>query len=286
MKLGHRARILLLTLLGIAAAAYCFPVAFVLQQSIVSPEEVSAIYMNSSSSVYGSMLCALLPRAFSWRQYYEVLLGTSAYLASFWNSALLSLACISANLLVAVGLGFILAKTRFPLRNLTIRFVAVTMLLPWQAVMLPNYLLARWLGLYDSWLALILVQGFSSFGVFLMLQFMRSVPDELMDAAALDTNSSRTVLLRICCPIARPGIATCLLLSFAESWNMVEQPLTLIRDEMKYPLSMLINTMNTTHTQVAFACCVVYMLPVFALCALYGGEMIEGVAILRGKEEA
>lgn len=139
---------------------------------------------------------------------------------SFWNSAALSLACTSLNIVFAVGLGYVLATTRFFLRKAAVCFVAVTMLLPWQAMMLPNYLLSKWLGMYDSWAALIIVQGFSSFGVFLMYQFMRSVPEELIDAASLDTKSSLTILLRIACPIAKPGIIACAALAFAESWNM------------------------------------------------------------------
>lgn len=280
MRLSGKWRRILLLSLGSLAAIYWFPVAMTVLQSIVSPEEIRALYENAQSDVYRSLRCAIFPRAFSWRQYYEVLLNDSAYLMSFWNSVALSLSCTALNMIVSVGLGYALAKTRFFLRGFAIRFVAVTMLLPWQAMMLPNYLLSKWLGIYDSWLSLIVVMGFSSFGVFLMLQFMRSVPDELIDAATLDTNSSFTILSRVACPIAKPGIIACVALSFAESWNMVEQPLTLIEDELKYPLSMLVNAMSVEHVDIAFACAVVYLFPIVALSVFFGGRLTTSISIL------
>lgn len=266
--------------IGAFAAAYLFPVVFACLQSVISPEEIGALYQNTESGVFKSLRCALLPRQFSFRQYYEVLLNNSAYLMSFWNSVALSIAITVFNIVLSVALGYILATARFFGRKAAVRFVAVTMLLPWQAMMLPNYLLSRWLGIYDSWAALIIVQGFSSFGVFLMYQFMRSVPDELIDAASLDTNSSLTILMRVVCPIVKPGIVACAALAFAESWNMVEQPLTLIEDRLKYPLSMLINTMSLEHVEIAFACAVVYMFPILALSVLFGQRLMDGVAIL------
>jgi len=280
MQMGKKWKRVLRIAVGILASAYLFPVVFTCLQSFVSPEEISALYSSMDSGVYKSLRCALLPRQFSFRQYYEVLLNSSAYLMSFWNSAALSILITALNTMLSVALGYMLATARFFGRKAAVRFVAVTMLLPWQAMMLPNYLLSKWLGIYDSWAALIIVQGFSSFGVFLMYQFMRSVPEELINAASLDTNSSFVILLRIACPIAKPGIIACMALAFAESWNMVEQPLTLIEDTLKYPLSMLINTMSIEHVDIAFACAVVYMFPVIALSVFFGQKLMDGVAIL------
>ena len=265
--------------LGILAAVYWFPVAFTFLQSLVAPEEIRALHVDETADEYRSLRCALLPRSFSWRQYYEVLLHNSAYLMSFWNSAILALTCTTLNGMISIALGYCLAKCRFILRGVAIRFVAAMMLLPWQATMLPNYILAKGLGIYDSWMALILVQSFSSLGIFLMLQFMRSVPDELIDAASLDTSSSVVILTRVACPIVAPGIAACLVLAFAESWNMVEQPMTLLQDELKYPLSMLVNTMSLNHVDIAFACGVVYLFPIFALFAFFGRRMLDGIAV-------
>jgi len=279
----RRARPAVLAALGVLAAAYWFPVAFAALQSLVAPEEIIALHVDEASDVYGSLPCALLPRAFSWRQYYEVLLHDSAYLMSFWNSAALSLMCTALSGLVSVGLGFLLAKGRFFLRGAAVRFVAATMLLPWQAVMLPEYLLSRALGLYDSWAALVLVQGFSSLGVFLALQFLRAVPDELIDVASLDTSSSLTILARVACPIAAPGLAACAAMAFAESWSMVEQPMTLLRDELKYPLSMLVNTMSVAHMEIAFACAMVYLFPIVALYVFCGRGLCGGLAPAEGK---
>lgn len=270
-------------LLGAAAAAFLFPVFFTILQAFVAPEEITRIYADKTSDIYLSFRCAILPRRFSFRQFYEVLLGSGEYMFSFWSSVGLSLVCTLFNLIVSVALGYILAMTRFRLRKAAVRFVVLMMLLPWQAMMLPDYILSRMLGIYDTRLVLVVIQGTNAFGVFLMYQFFKEVPTEMVEAAYLDTSPSVMVLTRIVCPAVRPGIIACAAIAFAESWNMVEEPLTLLETEWKYPLSMMINTMNIRHIEIGFACSAVYLFPMIAIAVFFREDMISGMTLFRQK---
>ena len=264
-------------LVCLISLVYILPVLFVALQSLIPPEEIGELYANAESEVYGLLLPRLLPRAISLRQYYEILLAHSEYMLSFWSSALLSLECTAVCTGLALLLGYVLTVSRFPLRQAVIRLIAVLMLLPWQAVMLPEYILTRWMGLYDKRAALIVVQGMSSFSVFLMIQFMKGIPGELIDAASLDTNSNIRVLMRVVCPMVVPGILACAVIAFSESWNMLEQPMTLLENEALYPMSVILYNINTEHIGIAFAGCAVYMVPIFVIWALFGDRVTQGL---------
>jgi len=135
------------------------------------------------------------------------------------------------------------------------------------------------LRLYNTNWALILPGVFAPFGVFLLTQFMRGMPDDVVEAAALETNSPIRLLFQVVGPMVYPGLVALFLLSFADAWNMVEQPLILLQDSWRYPLSLALNNMRGTDIlSVAFAGSVLYMIPVVFLYRMFEEELIVGLS--------
>lgn len=158
----------------------------------------------------------------------------------------------------------------------------VLMLMPFQVTLLPTYLLSKRLGIYDTLWALILPDVFSPMGVFLIWEFMKSIPDETMEAAYLETDSNCRVLCSIVLPAVRPGIVTAGVLHFAESWNRIEQPLILLQSEWRYPLSLRLSLLSESTIGIRFAGSVLFMAPAVLLYFLLRDEITESIKFPAG----
>lgn len=129
--------------------------------------------------------------------------------------------------------------------------------------------------LLDNYLSLILPGIFSAFGVFLMRQVMAAVPDSLPESARMDGAGSWRVLWRVLLPNCKAGVASLVVLSFIDNWNMVEQPLIFLNDTYKHPLSVFLLSVNTEEPELGFACGVLAIVP--ALFLYFEEEMISGI---------
>ena len=153
------------------------------------------------------------------------------------------------------------------------------MLLPYQATLVPNYIILNKLNLVGSYLAIILPGAFSTFGVFLLRQFIIAIPDEYIEASKVDGASHMRIFARIIVPQCKGGIASLAILSFIDNWNMVEQPLVFLQDSFKYPMSIFLAHINQTQLGIAFACGILYMLPA-VLIFLYGEDyLVKGIQL-------
>lgn len=110
-----------------------------------------------------------------------------------------------------------------------------------------------------------------------MRQFIHEIPEDIIQAAHMDTSSNLRVLFSIIAPNVRAGILTVAVLSFAESWNMVEQPLIFIEDDWLYPLSVRLNALSDKTLDMRFSGAVLFMIPTILLYLLFESELIEGV---------
>lgn len=122
------------------------------------------------------------------------------------------------------------SKVRFPGRDgLFVAYIA-TIAVPWQAYMIPQYIMMQKAGLTNTHLALILLQAFGAFGVFLMRQYYQSIPDEIVEAARIDGLSEWSIYLRIMLPLSVPAIASLSLLTFVATWNDYMGPFIYLTD--------------------------------------------------------
>jgi multiple sugar transport system permease protein len=146
----------------------------------------------------------------------------------------------------------------------------------------PNYLVSNWLKLLDTNWAIWLPGIFSPFAVFLITKFIRRVPTEIIEAAQIDGAGEWQIFRRICMPLCKGVICSAAILVFIDYWNMVEQPLILLTDPEKYPLSVFLSKINAGEIGLAFAVATIYMVPSL-LVFLYGEEyLVEGITYQGG----
>ena len=219
---------------------------------------------------------------FSLMNYYKVFLAKPDYLIKFWRSLAMCLMIAAGQTLFSCMSGTAFAKYSFPLKKFWFILFALFMILPIQVTLLPNYILLEKLKLLNSWKALIIPAIFSPFGTVWLTFVFQAIPDSTLDAARMDGVNQLQMIRYIIVPNSKPAVITLFILVFTESWNMVEQPLILLSDSDKYPLSIFLSEINKGEVGLAFAVAVIYMVPTI-LIYLYGEEyLIEGISYSGG----
>jgi multiple sugar transport system permease protein len=135
------------------------------------------------------------------------------------------------------------------------------MLLPLQAALVPNYIIASRLGIRESCLAIILPGIFSPFGVFLLRQNLKAFPPSYFEAAEMDGAGHWYLLLRVLAPQMKSAAAALCMLNFIDYWNLVEQAVIFINDYAREPLSVYLSRLGEGRVALVFAASAVYMLP-------------------------
>ena len=201
------------------------------------------------------------------RQFWELLITNNAILRHFWVSALYASVITVICVTISLPLGVLFAKMRFRGKDALFFVYILVMMLPFQATLLPNFIQLRDLDLIGSPSAIILPMIFSPFAVFLFRQFIKGIPDELLEYTLLETKSVFRMLWHIIIPQAKPAIITLSVLIFCESWNIVEQALLFLPDNLGFmPLSVMLSQLPEN---VAFAGATMYMVPIIAVFFLF-----------------
>jgi multiple sugar transport system permease protein len=225
----------------------------------------------------------VLPVSLSLGQYYNFLLQKPQYLKYMFNSLWYTSAIIIGQILVAPMAAFVFSKFRFRFINGLFFLYIVIMMLPFQAVMIPNYIALNNFGLLNTSWSLILPAIFSPFAVFLLCQYMKSVSDEILEAARIDGAGNFQLFTHIMMPLVKPGVAAMIVLSFAENWNMIEQPLLFINDYWLYPLSFILSNLDMASMNEVFAGAVIFMMPVVILFFIYHDDIISDIELFHIK---
>ena len=253
---------------------FVLPVVLTVACSFLSPQEVQRVF-GPLLGEGGTAALGALPQGFSLMGYYEVFFATPDYLAKFWVSLLLAVGAILGQMVISCMGGFAFAFYDFPGKRLLYSLLCLSMLIPLQVTLLPNYLLLDQLGALNTYWALLLPLAFAPLGTFLLTQIFRSVPADILHAARLDGAGTLQVLARVLLPCGKSGVSTLIILTLIESWNMVEQPLIYLRDVGSYPLSVFLASRYMENLPFQFVCSVLSLLPL-ALCFLYfGGDLLQ-----------
>ncbi len=208
--------------------------------------------------------------------YIDFFVWKPLYLKAFQRSVLIAGSIMLGTLLVSVPAAYIFAKVRFYGKNMLFYVYIIVMMMPFQVTLLPQFIISRQLGTYDTFYAMILPGIFSPFSVFLLTQITRSIPLEFLEAARLDTSRVSVILLRIIVPLIRPGIVCASVLVFTEQWNMVAEPLVLLESAEKFPLAVLLSSSDALNT-LGFAAIVIFLLLPLLLYSFFEDEIIEGL---------
>ena len=272
-------RLWLTVLMLLLALIYLFPMVFVICNSFMSKSEVVSNYTISHSNAGGSIRLRLIPEIVSLEQYYNVFILKYDYLFYFWNSALLVVPIVAGQLIVSIFAAYAFAKLRFRFRDQLFFAYIVAMMMPFQATLVPNYIMSSNLGILGGRISVILPGIFGAFGVFLLRQFMCYIPDEYIEAALVDGANHLRILFEIALPLVRTGLAAMVILLVIDNWNMVEQPLIFLDNFKEFPLSIVLSDINNTEKGIVFAASVIYMVPML-LIFLYGEKyIVEGIQL-------
>jgi len=218
-----------------------------------------------------------IPDKVSFSQYATVLFKSPDYLFKFWNSVIMVLPIVVFQVAIASIAAYGFTRWRGKVRAVIFFSYVILMLMPYQVTLVPNYLVADWFGILNTRWAVILPGAFAPFSVYLLTKFMRRIPADLIEAAQLDGASEWQIFTKICIPQCRAALYSITILVFIDYWNMVEQPLIMLPDEQKQPLSVYLATINAGEVGLAFAIAAIYMIPAILLF-LHGEEyLVEGI---------
>lgn len=246
----------------------------------MSPSEIESYYgavINQKENAEAAF--HIIPNAFSLEGYYMVFLRSTDYLMKFWYSLFLCIVISAGQIFVSALGGFAFAKYPIPFKKVILFLLMVLMMMPIQVTLVPNYIILDELKLLDSWLALILPMTFLPFGTVFMTQIFKRIPDEILDAAQLDGAGTFQTLFRVVMPVGKGGIISVFLLSFVDTWNMVEQPMTFLRDTLRYPLSVFLASVNEVNFSLSFVCGVLAALPMLLLFFFFHEELTQGIEL-------
>lgn len=263
-------RYLPLTLLALLVWWPCW---YLLMGALQSAEEL-ALTVEPVQTGHGQAIWTVLPQWPTLWPLTELLLDSPAFWRTFWNTALLSLPQVLGQLIVGTPAAWALSRLRFRGRGVVTGLYILLMVMPFQVTMTPNYLVLDSLGLMDTVWAVILPGIFGVFPVFIMMRFFDGVPRALLDCANLDGANPWQTFWHIGLPLGRPGIIAALVLTFLESWSAVEQPMTFLRAEQWWPLSLRIPLMAQEHPAMAMGASLIALLPA-VLVFRWGQKYLE-----------
>ena len=272
-------------MLSLVAVLLLLPILITVLYSFFSPEEIRS-YMSTRNNYAENALMEirLAPKQASLMQYYLVLITDQSILHYFVNSALYTAAIIAGQLIVLPMLAYGLSCFRFRGRDGIAFGIVLLMVLPFQVTMVPNVLTLRALNLMNTPWAIILPMLAAPFPAFLLHQYMLNIPRELIEAAQIDSADPLRCFLQIVLPMCRPVIGTMIALSFAECWNLVEQPLTYltVRTDL-YPLSVAFGQLTGNMTGNEFAGAALFILPSLFVYLIFQDDIMEGIQVVEMK---
>ena len=274
----RKRHIFLRSILGLLAILFLLPLVLTLIYSFCSPAEIKE-FMGTRNQ-YGKQLMEIKfsPEMFSLDQYWRVLIQDTSILRYYFNSIMYTVAILLGQAVVIPMLAYALSRFSFRGRDVIAFAVIVLLLLPFQVTMVPTVLTLRSIGLMDTMWAIILPSLASPFYVFLLRQSMVGIPGELFEAAQIDGAGPIRCYFHIALPVSKAIIGAAVALSFADCWNMVEQPLVFLpmREDL-HPLSVAFNQLSQESTGIEFAGATLYILPALIIYLFFQKDIMTGI---------
>jgi multiple sugar transport system permease protein len=254
-------------LLFIGAILVLLPLGVVVLTSFTPPEAL----LGASAS---------LSNGLTWTNYQEAW-RRGNFLPAFANSTLVALGVTAFQLLTSALAGYALARLRFQGRQAVLLIVLATLVIPFQILVIPVFLVLKWGHLINTYWALILPTAANGFGIFLMRQYFQTIPVELEESAALDGASRWQILWHIVLPLARPALVTIFLFAFIGEWNDLFKPLVFTtRPELRTVQLALAEFQEqfTNSWALMMAAVVIASLPIVLLFLVSQRQFIRGIA--------
>src|SRR3954469_23640572 len=269
---GQGRALLYHVVLCLASMAMLYPLLWMLASSF-KPE--SDIFSNAS----------LWPRSFSLDSYWRGWSGLQVSFGKFFlNSLLVSLSCVVGNVFSCSLAAYAFARLTFRGRNIWFALMLGTLMLPYHATLIPQYILFLNLGWVDTFLPLIVPKflAVDAFFIFLLVQFFRSIPRELDEAAMIDGCGPWRIYWTVIVPLSLPALATAAIFTFIWTWDDFFGPLVYLNDMNSYTVQLglrsFVDSTGKSDWGALFAMSVLTLLPVLFFFVLFQRLLIQGIS--------
>ena len=212
---------------------------------------------------------------------YQVIWEKVPLLTGFFNTTKLTVCTTILQLVTSSFAAYAFAKLEFKGRDTIFMMYVLTIAIPWQVYMVPQFIMMTNVGLTDSHLGIILMHAFTATGVFLMRQFFMGVPTELLEAARIDGLSEYGIWAKLMRPLSKPAIATLCITSFTFEWNDFMGPLIYLSTTNKKTIQLMLRMFNTQYSSnyaQIMAAATVALIPVLILFVFLQRYFVEGIA--------
>lgn len=244
---------------------------------------IPLLWMLSASLMPGGEASAFPPRLVPSRitfEHYTSLFTRLNLGRAFANSIIVALMATFGSLLVNSMAGYAFAKLQFRGRDRIFAVLLASLVIPAQVAMLPLFLMLKSAGLVNTYAGVLIPYVATISGIFLVRQFMTSVPDDLLAAARIDGASELRIYWSVILPLARPVLATLAIFTFMSAWNDFMWPLIILTDDDKYTMPVAVASLVGEHAQdleLMMASSVITVIPVLALFFVLQKQYIAGL---------
>ncbi|NLJ16384.1 MAG: carbohydrate ABC transporter permease [Clostridiales bacterium] len=212
---------------------------------------------------------------------YKTIFTKISYGLFYLNTTKLTLIITFIQVLTSSLAAYSFSRMQYKWRDKIFLLYLATLMVPWHAIMIPQFVIIKSMGLYDNHLSLILLQSFSAFGVFLLRQYMLSIPKELDEAARIDGCGHLRIYWQIIMPLSKPGIATLIILTFNSVWNDYMAPMLYLESKSNLTVQLGLSYFKTQYsmqyglTMAATVCSIIPIIIVYIFAQKY---IIDGIA--------
>lgn len=258
-------------------AVICLPVLILISGSLADGMEWRQRTSSYLRDTQGYIIWRWIPDYPTLEHYKRLLFLSPAFFKLFWNSIGMTAGILLGQLVIAVPAAWAFAVYRFRGKKVLFSLYVILMLLPFQVTMLSKYLVLQDAGLMGTRWAVVLPAIFSTFPVFLIYRSFAGIPVELLEAARVDGAGEWKSFAQVGLPVAQGGILAAMILSFLESWNMMEEPLTFLQDKSLWPLSLYLPEIAMDQAGYACAASVITLTVSLFVFAIFHDALEQGI---------
>jgi multiple sugar transport system permease protein len=270
MNTNRVSRIIITILMSFAGIIFIMPFLWMLSASFKPELDVLAYPIRWIPQTWNAA-----------ENYREVWFGALPFSLYYWNSIKITLLTTLLSLITSAMAAYGFSKISFKGRDLIFIIVLATFMIPSQAILVPQFIMYRWLGLFDSHAGLVLLGSAGAIGTFLLRQFFMSVHNEIIESARMDGANHWTIFVRITLPLVKSALATLMILRFIWTWNDYQNPLIFLRSEHLYTIQLgmrKFSDVNGDFYSLMMAGAVSAILPLLIIFIIGQKQVIEGVA--------
>jgi multiple sugar transport system permease protein len=238
-----------------------------------------AVVFLTSFSASGTTVPISPQESFTWANYQSAW-SRGNFLVAFANSSLVAMAVTFFQITTACLAGYALARLKFRGREAILLIILATLVIPFQVLVIPIFLILKWGNLINTYWALILPTAANGFGIFLMRQYFSTIPIELEESATLDGANRLQLIWHILLPLARPAIITLFLFTFIGEWNDLFKPLVFTNTPNLVTVQLALAAFQeqfTSNWSLLMAAVVIATIPVVLLFLIGQKQFIQGV---------